>query len=90
MPAYPWFLNRKVNLDDVPAKIRVLQKLGVPYREGYDQEAVADLRVQAEEIASGLQAAGFDADWDSHMIAVIAYMQRLGVDIKASPQSTSE
>lgn len=90
MPSYPWFLDRKVNLDEVPAKIRVLQRLGVPYRDGYDQEAVADLRAQAEVIASGLQASGFDADWDSHMIAVIAYMQRLGVDIKASPQSTSE
>jgi cytochrome c oxidase cbb3-type subunit I/II len=89
MPGYPWFLTRNVDLDLVPAKIRTLQRLGVPYREGFDQEAVADLRRQAEGIANGLTSAGFDVDWDSHMVAVIAYLQRLGTDIKAAPQASS-
>jgi cytochrome c oxidase cbb3-type subunit I/II len=86
MPSYPWFLTRKINTDVVPAKIRTLQRLGVPYRDGYDQNAVAELREQAEGITQGLQNSGFDVEWDSHMVAIIAYLQRLGTDIKAQPQ----
>ena len=87
MPAYPWFQTRKIDLELVPAKIRTLQRLGVPYRDGYDEVAVDELREQAMGIAQGLQDSGFDADWDSHMVAVIAYLQRLGTDIKAQPQA---
>lgn len=89
MPSYPWFNDRKINLELVPAKIRTLQRLGVPYRDGYDQVAVDDLRQQAEGIASGLRDNGFDAEWDTHMIAIIAYLQRLGTDIKAAPETAT-
>lgn len=88
MPSYPWFLTRKIDLDQVPAKIRTLQRLGVPYPDGFDEKAVEDLRNQAEEIANGLTNSGFDVEWDSHMVAVIAYLQRLGTDIKANPQTS--
>lgn len=85
MPAYPWFVEREVNVDKIPAKIRTLQRLGVPYAEGFDQQAIEHYRRQAEEIANGLNASGFEATWNSQMVAMIAYMQRLGTDISAQP-----
>ncbi|AXJ02179.1 cytochrome c oxidase cbb3-type subunit I/II [Cyclonatronum proteinivorum] len=85
MPAYSWFVEREVNVDRIPAKIRTLQRLGVPYAEGFDQQAIDHYRRQAEEIANGLNASGFEAAWNSHMVAMIAYMQRLGTDISAQP-----
>jgi cytochrome c oxidase cbb3-type subunit I/II len=72
---------------DVPAKIRTLQKLGVPYPEGYDQEANADLMIQADKIVRSLQAAGVEVLPESEIVAMIAYLQRLGTDIKKTTAS---
>ncbi len=83
MPAYPWLITDKVDWSQTPGKIRAMQKLGVPYPEGYDKQANDDLRRQAEEIVLGLQSMGVpDAEWDMKIIALIAYLQRLGTDIK--------
>ena len=81
MPPYPWLASNDMNLDIVPAKIRAMQKLGVPYPEGYDQKALADLKKQAAQIAGGLRDDGIDVGNDKKIIAVIAYLQRLGTDI---------
>jgi cytochrome c oxidase cbb3-type subunit I/II len=88
MPAYDWFQRKTVNLDRIPAKIRTLQRLGVPYPEGFDQIALQDYETQARKIADGLNASGFEVSWDSHMVAMIAYMQRLGTDIQARPSAS--
>lgn len=88
MPAYDWFQRKTVNLDRIPAKIRTLQRLGVPYPEGFDQIALQDYETQARKIADGLNASGFEVTWDSHMVAMIAYMQRLGTDIQARPSAS--
>lgn len=82
MPAYPWLLERQLNILNTPAKIRAMQKLGVPYPEGYDKIANEDLKKQAEAITQDLQKNKIDAKSDREIIALIAYMQRLGTDIK--------
>ena len=87
MPAYPWFADRSVNLDKLAPKVRVLQRLGHPYPEGFDEEARHHYRRQAEAIADGLRDAGFIVEWDSEMVAMIAYMQRLGTDIQGNPSA---
>jgi cytochrome c oxidase cbb3-type subunit I/II len=56
----------------------------VPYEEGYDEQAVADLQTQAEEITVRLQDADIEVQSDREIIALIAYLQRLGTDIKAA------
>lgn len=61
-----------------------MQKLGVPYPEGYDQQAVADLEAQAAGIATGLKDAGIAVMPNTEIVALIAYLQRLGTDIKVS------
>lgn len=85
MPAYPWLMDRKIDTSMIPAKIRTMQKLGVPYPEGYDKEANADLAKQAEAIAEDLQKSKIETDSDLEIIALIAYLQRIGTDIKAAP-----
>jgi cytochrome c oxidase cbb3-type subunit I/II len=84
MPVYPWFLTNKLDTSSTPAKIRTLQMLNTPYPKGFDQEANANLREQAIEIAKDLQASGVkDKDLDKReIVALIAYLQRLGTDIK--------
>jgi cytochrome c oxidase cbb3-type subunit I/II len=81
MPAYPWLIKDKLNISRTARKIRVMQTLGVPYPAGYDQQANADLVKQAEGIAAGLKASGIEVSPDKEIIAVIAYLQRLGSDI---------
>lgn len=85
MPAYPWFNEKTVNVDQLAPKIRTLQRLGVPYPEGFDEEAADHYRQQAEQIVEGLEESGHQTTWDSHMVAIIAYMQRLGIDIQGEP-----
>ncbi|TXH57545.1 MAG: cytochrome-c oxidase, cbb3-type subunit I [Bacteroidia bacterium] len=82
MPPYPWLFEKDINISNTPAKIRVMQKLDVPYEEGYDQKAVADLEKQAEGIAQDLKKNKIEISSKKEIIALIAYLQRLGTDIK--------
>ncbi len=82
MPRFLWLATQKVDASDTPTKIRVMRKLGVPYPDGYDTLAVADMKAQADKIVLGLSAAQITADPQSKLIALIAYLQRLGIDIK--------
>lgn len=81
MPAYPWLADYEINLDLTAAKIRAMQTLGVPYPEGYDKVANDDVKAQAEKIAAGLKAQGIEVGSNKQVIALIAYIQRIGTDI---------
>jgi cytochrome c oxidase cbb3-type subunit I/II len=88
MPRFPWLAEQEIDTEVTPAKIRAMQTLGVPYPDGYDTVAVADMRLQAEKIVAGLRDAGITANPRSKLIALIAYLQRLGTDIKV-PTTTA-
>ncbi len=81
MPPYPWLLKNELDISSTPKKIRVMQALGVPYPEGYDQIANDDLMRQAAHIAGALRNGGLDIEDNKEVIALIAYIQRLGLDI---------
>ncbi len=66
-------------------KIITLRRLGVPYPDGYERQAASDLAAQAAKIADGLKLSGFNTSADREIVALIAYLQRLGTDIKSSP-----
>jgi cytochrome c oxidase cbb3-type subunit I/II len=89
MPPYPWLAENDLNTAHTAAKIRVLQKLGTPYVEGYDQIAVEELELQADRIAKSLATSGVEQEnlAQKEIIAIIAYLQRLGTDIKPKPQA---
>ena len=62
-----------------------MQTLGVPYPEGYDQQAVGDLLQQAQLISDDLKASGIELAPTKEMIAMIAYLHKLGKDIVPAP-----
>ncbi|WP_424964340.1 cytochrome-c oxidase, cbb3-type subunit I [Ekhidna sp.] len=82
MPPYPWLFEQDWDKERTPAKIRAMQTLGVPYPDGFDQHAVADAEAQAALISKGLELEGIKMSSDAEIIALIAYLQRLGTDIK--------
>ena len=90
MPAYPWLMDNKLDTASTAAKIRAMQTLGVPYATGYDQQANADLMVQANKIKAALKKDKLDAPATSEIVALIAYLQRVGIDIKAEPKQVAE
>ena len=84
MPSYPWLLDDKLDVASTVGKIKAMQKLGVPYPAGYDKIAAADMQKQAEGIALSLSKDGIKTASDKEIIALIAYLQRMGKDIKAA------
>lgn len=83
MPKYPWLLTQKLDVTQLPARIKALRRVGVPYPEGFEQTAQSDLEAQSATVVANLQAGAVTAEPDREIIAVIAYLQRLGTDIKA-------
>ena len=71
------------------AKIRAMITLGVPYAEDYPEKANADVVKQANEIVEDMRALleedGFEVAPDREIVALIAYLQRLGRDIETKP-----
>ena len=87
MPAYPWLIDQKLDNDLLKGKMNAMKILGVPYTNEQVENAVADAEKQAEEIAKDLAANQVDVKSDREIIAMIAYLQRLGTDIKAEPKA---
>ena len=96
MPAYPWLRDDDLDLSLTEKKIRAMQTMGVPYKKGYDKLALADLKKQATEIATDIvnnmdkevlknvnKKALIKEIQAKELTALIAYLQRLGIDIKA-------
>ncbi|HTN21217.1 MAG TPA: cytochrome-c oxidase, cbb3-type subunit I [Pelobium sp.] len=82
MPNFDWLLDQKLDTTTTAAKIRAMQTLGVPYPKGYDAIANQDLDKQSEEIAANLALDKIKVKKDKEIVAIIAYLQRLGIDIK--------
>ena len=88
MPQYSWLAAHEIDIESTPRKIRVMQQLGVPYPAGYDLKASDDVKSQAERIAAGLKEEGIDVAASRQIIALIAYIQRLGTDVGDSKTSS--
>jgi cytochrome c oxidase cbb3-type subunit I/II len=86
MPAYQFLLDDNLDTSSTAPKIRAMITLGVPYPQGYDKIANKVLMAQADSITAGLKKDGIETTSDKEIIAVIAYLQRLGKDIKANNQ----
>jgi cytochrome c oxidase cbb3-type subunit I/II len=83
MPAYPWLLENTIDLSITPKKISAMRTIGVSYPDGYENDCITDYNAQAQKITKGLKDAGTgDLNPNSKLVAIIAYMQRLGTDIK--------
>ena len=81
MPPYPWLLEWTIDPNDVQASVRALNTLGTPY----DADALTStgwvMQQQGEGIVARLAETGIEGvTWDTEIVALIAYLQRLGTD----------
>jgi cytochrome c oxidase cbb3-type subunit I/II len=81
MPPYLHLLTDDLDVTTTEAKINAMRTLGVPYEKGYEKEAVADLVTQSQKITGNLLSDSIRVSPKKEVIALIAYMQRLGTDI---------
>jgi cytochrome c oxidase cbb3-type subunit I/II len=99
MPRYPWFEERTLDFDAIQGRVDAMAMLGVPYGDAV-KRAPDMAREQANVLIAELliqgEASGEDADYlrslaDKQVIALIAYLQRLGTDItKPAPAEIPE
>ncbi|MCB0575106.1 MAG: cytochrome-c oxidase, cbb3-type subunit II, partial [Saprospiraceae bacterium] len=87
MPPYPHLAEQELDLSSLPDKITALRKLGTPYTRDFEKYAVANAREQAKTIALHLADQGVKDEGleNKEIVAIIAYLQRLGTDIKVQP-----
>ncbi|MDA8792115.1 cytochrome-c oxidase, cbb3-type subunit I [Bacteriovoracaceae bacterium] len=91
MPNYPWLIKNRYNLKQLQTKMKVMVSLGVPYTEEEIASAVADATSQAEEITESLVEGGIPAKiQDKEVVALIAYLQRLGTDMQFEDEDESD
>ncbi|MCX2482884.1 cytochrome-c oxidase, cbb3-type subunit I [Pedobacter sp. MR2016-24] len=83
MPPYEWLINQQLDTTTTRSKISAMRSLGVPYPEGFENKANGKLDAQAKGIAADLKQNNIKVKSDREIIAIIAYLQRLGTDIKA-------
>jgi cytochrome c oxidase cbb3-type subunit I/II len=82
MPAYPWLIDNSLDMSLLEGKIKAMRTLGVPYEKGYENDAKADLMKQAEGIVAELKKDGYKVEPDKEIVAMIAYLHKLGRDLK--------
>jgi len=87
MPVYKWLAVDVLDTTTTRAKINAMRTLGVPYAEGYEHLANADVVAQQNEIVASLAKDDINAAPNTELIALIAYLQRLGTDIKLENQT---
>ncbi|RMD84247.1 MAG: cytochrome-c oxidase, cbb3-type subunit I [Candidatus Dadabacteria bacterium] len=85
MPPYPWLYKNDLDTSLTVKKLSVMKKLGVPYSDDQVKHGVELLKSQAKEIVNRLKsqgAANMEGMERKEIIALIAYLQRLGTDIR--------
>ncbi|PWK17868.1 cytochrome-c oxidase, cbb3-type subunit I [Xanthomarina spongicola] len=105
MPAYQWLVRDELDKSNTETKMEVMVKLGVPYTEEDIANAQQHMLDQGTQIEKNLYsdpdfAETYEADKQSggedfvemrnrEIVALIAYLQRLGTDIKAKDVEVS-
>jgi cytochrome c oxidase cbb3-type subunit I/II len=91
MPAYEWLAKNELDVSTLQTKIIVMRQLGVPYPPNYENQALTDLRAQAKSIQQNLanDPQKIQVPANREIIAMIAYLQRLGTDIKGEKNSAN-
>lgn len=89
MPTYEWLIDDDLDRSYSEKKISAMRTLGVPYAEGFESEVEGNMDAQAEGIAvsilkdlkSDYAPSDLESLKEKEIIALIAYLQRLGSDI---------
>ena len=90
MPPYPHMLENDLDLSDLPTKLKRLRMLGTPYSDDEVQNAIEIAREEAEAIAREVEAQGGPEGLETkQIVAIVAYLQRLGTDIQTTSTAGS-
>ena len=100
MPEYAWLLESPAEFDAIPQRMRGMQMLGVPYKDDQIAGGIEAACKQADEIVAKLTESDSSEKEnlrDKKIIALIAYLDRLGRDItqptpvdKPAPTATAQ
>ena len=86
MPSYAWLLDKPLNLADIPSRMTAMRTVGVPYTEADITKGIELAKTQAAEIAAKVQQEkGPSGLADKQVVALIAYVDRLGKDLFKTP-----
>ncbi len=91
MPAYPWIIEDDYSTEYTLSKVDAMRSLGVPYDEGFTEVEILDsvdrqaTRI-SESILKDISSDGYTAEdvealKRKEIVALIAFLQRLGSDI---------
>jgi cytochrome c oxidase cbb3-type subunit I/II len=85
MPAYGWLFTDDLDFAGIQKRVDAMAMLGVPYGDAV-LHAERMARTQAQQISEEVQTQGGPPGLEQKkIIALIAYLQRLGTDIKKLP-----
>lgn len=85
MPRYMWLYENKIDYSDLKKKMSVMQTLGVPYSNEEVEKSLENAKAQAELIKTNLVESKVpERVVDKEIVALIAYLQRIGVDYSKS------
>jgi cytochrome c oxidase cbb3-type subunit I/II len=87
MPSYKWLEESRIDAKLARPKLALMQKLGVPYSNAQIDGAEASQHAQADAVVVDLAVQGVTVAWDSEIVALISYLQRLGRDVGVVPSS---
>ena len=86
MPKYNYLETSELDFDSIPMRVKAMQRLGVPYSDAQYLSARDDAKAQATAIAANISSQAQDSRLnklqDREVIALIAYLQRVGTDYK--------
>ena len=89
MPPYLWLLEKTVDFQSIPGKVSAMRMLGVPYPDWTDEEVLAQVDSQAEQIVNDLKSNYRETEKDKQIVALIAYLQKLGAYEDVSTRTTA-
>ena len=100
MPSYHWLEKKKLDFESIPVRMKAMMALGVPYTEQERANSLDSARAQARMIAQSIADQALTPQQkqdpslvkatvtqyeDKQVVAMIAYLQRLGTDLFAKP-----
>ena len=86
MPAYAWMLSKDLDFAGIPSRLRAQSRVGVPYDEVTISNGDGLARKQAAEMAQQIvDQKGPSGLENKQVVALVAYLQRLGKDLYAAP-----
>jgi cytochrome c oxidase cbb3-type subunit I/II len=90
MPAYPHLLTDDLDFPQIQRSVDAMAMLGVPYGQAL-LHAQDMAHAQAATLAQGIVSQGGPRGLEGkQIVALIAYLQRLGIDIKKPPPSKEQ